>query len=99
MKSNGTDFVTLGEVVRELEEPLHRVEYVIRLRGIKPLATLSNVRVFVIGDDVSVAAALRDIKAHRQSVDLARASARPTKNAPAIAVAEASSVILHHVGR
>ncbi|MDE2506287.1 MAG: hypothetical protein KGM43_03655 [Planctomycetota bacterium] len=77
------------------------MQNVYRSRGIKPIATLGNARIFAADDVARVAFALRDIDARRESVDvgLATASARPTKNAPAIGVAEASSVIVHHVDR
>jgi hypothetical protein len=37
---------TVGEIARRLNEPLHRVEYVIRSRNIKPSALAGNCRVF-----------------------------------------------------
>src|ERR1700730_4638958 len=37
---------TVGEIARRLNEPLHRVEYVIRSRNIKPSAFAGNCRVF-----------------------------------------------------
>ncbi len=37
---------TVGEIARRLTKPLHRVEYVIRARGIEPLVIDGNSRVF-----------------------------------------------------
>jgi len=37
---------TVGEIARRFGEPLHRIEYVIRSRGIKPLGRAGNARVF-----------------------------------------------------
>ena len=41
---------TVGEIARRLNRPLHRVEYVIRSRDIKPAATAGNARVFSEAD-------------------------------------------------
>ena len=43
-------FPTVGEIARRLGEPLHRVEYVIRTRAIRPMGVAGNARVF--GDEV-----------------------------------------------
>lgn len=37
---------TIGEIARRLSEPVHRVQYVIRARGIRPCGWAGNVRVF-----------------------------------------------------
>lgn len=37
---------TTGEIARSLDEPTHRVEYVIRTRGIAPCGRAGNARVF-----------------------------------------------------
>lgn len=37
---------TIGEIARRTGQPLHRVEYLIRARGIKPVGCAGNVRVF-----------------------------------------------------
>ncbi len=44
---------TVGEIARRLNVPLHRVEYVIRSRGILPAAKAGNARLFT-DEDVSV---------------------------------------------
>jgi hypothetical protein len=37
---------TIGEIARRLGEPIHRVEYVIRVRRISPCGWAGNARVF-----------------------------------------------------
>lgn len=37
---------TIGEIARRLSEPVHRVQYVIRARGIRPCGWAGNARVF-----------------------------------------------------
>ena len=37
---------TIGEIARRLGEPIHRIEYVIRARGIRPTGWAGNARVF-----------------------------------------------------
>lgn len=38
--------LTVGEIARRIEQPLHRVEYVVRARGIEPDGWAGNLRVF-----------------------------------------------------
>jgi hypothetical protein len=42
---------TVGEIARRLGEPVHRVEYVIRSRKIRPATRAGNYRLFA-GEDV-----------------------------------------------
>ncbi len=51
---------TVGEIARRLGEPVHRVEYVIRARGLKPVAWAGHARVFAEADVDRIAAELRD---------------------------------------
>ena len=37
---------TVGEIARRVGKPLHRVEYVIRARQIRPIGRAGNARVF-----------------------------------------------------
>ncbi len=37
---------TIGEIARRLGEPVHRIEYVIRVRRIRPTGWAGNARVF-----------------------------------------------------
>ena len=63
--------LTIGAIARELGEPIHRVEYAIRTRGIKAECLAGHVRVF--GADVidRVADILREIDllhAHKEAL-------------------------------
>lgn len=53
--------LTTGAIARELEEPIHRIEHVIRTRGIEPEYLAGHIRVF--GADVveRIAEILRSI--------------------------------------
>jgi hypothetical protein len=58
---------TIGAIARELGEPIHRIEYVIKTRGIEPECVAGHIRVF--GADVveRIAEILRGIdRAHGQ---------------------------------
>jgi hypothetical protein len=57
---------TIGGIGRRLNEPLHRVDYAIKSRGIRPSAVIGNARVFTEDDVARIAAALRDIAAKRE---------------------------------
>ena len=58
-------FPTVGTIAEELDEPLHRVEYVIRSRRIKPCGMAGNARVFSESDVERIASELRRIDAER----------------------------------
>ena len=63
--------MTVGAIARELGEPIHRVEYAIRTRGIEPEAIAGHIRVFPPDAIERVADILRGIDreaAHRQGV-------------------------------
>jgi hypothetical protein len=53
--------LTVGAIAHELAEPLHRVQYAIKTRGIDPAARAGHIRVF--GDDAveRIADILREI--------------------------------------
>jgi hypothetical protein len=53
--------LTIGAIARELDEPLHRVEYAIRTRAIEPEAMAGHIRVFPPETVERVADVLRDI--------------------------------------
>ena len=38
--------LTIGEIARRLSKPVHRIEYVIRARAIRPSGWAGNARVF-----------------------------------------------------
>lgn len=58
---------TLGEIARRIDQPIHRVEYVIRARRIRPTAIAGNARVFSEPDVDRIAAQLRQIDAEKDS--------------------------------
>jgi hypothetical protein len=49
---------TVGEIARRLGQPVHRVEYVLRSRRIRPAGKAGNCRVFAEPDVERVRAAL-----------------------------------------
>jgi len=51
-------FPTVGEIARRLNEPIHRVSYIIRSRGITPGGWAGNSRVFAEADIQRIAAEL-----------------------------------------
>jgi hypothetical protein len=66
MPSTWRGIYTVGRIARRLNEPLHRVEYAVKTRGIEPVGIAGNVRVFEEDAVESVAAALRGIDARRE---------------------------------
>lgn len=42
--------LTVGEIARRLHAPVHRVEYVIRSRAIRPASRAGNARIFTDAD-------------------------------------------------
>ena len=59
-------FWTIGQIGRHLNEPLHRVECILRSRNITPSGMAGNARVFETEQVEEIAAALRDIDARRE---------------------------------
>lgn len=57
--------LTVGEISRRLGEPLHRIEYIIRARGIRPALRAGNARVFTEADLQRIAAELRRVDVER----------------------------------
>jgi hypothetical protein len=53
--------LTIGVIARQLDEPLHRVDYAIRTRAIEPEAIAGNLRIFPLEAVEQVAEILRDI--------------------------------------
>lgn len=58
--------LTVGEIARRLGEPLHRVEYLIRSRNIRPAGWAGHARVFRDADLTRIAAELRRIDGERE---------------------------------
>ena len=57
--------LTIGEIARRLNEPIHRVEYVIRSRAIAANSIAGTLRVFDEADLDRIANILRDIDDRR----------------------------------
>jgi hypothetical protein len=53
--------LTVGEIARRLSQPLHRIEYVIRSRHIRPVGWAGHARVFRDADLDRIASELRRI--------------------------------------
>ena len=57
---------TVGEIARRLSEPIHRVEYVIRSRGILPESKAGSARVFSETAICRIASELRRMDADKE---------------------------------
>lgn len=69
MASTAPASPTVGEIARRLNRPLHRVEYVIRARSIKPASIAGNARVFSEADVQYIAGELRRMDEERGIVE------------------------------
>lgn len=58
---------TVGEIARRIGQPLHRVEYVIRARGILPAGRAGNARVFTEADVVRIESELQRIARDKEA--------------------------------
>jgi hypothetical protein len=56
---------TVGEIARQLGEPIHRIEYVLRTRDIRPSGVAGNCRVYAEEDVERIAAELQRIDARK----------------------------------
>jgi hypothetical protein len=56
---------TVGEIARRLGEPVHRIEYVLRTRSIRPYGIAGNSRVYVEADVERIATELQRIDARK----------------------------------
>jgi len=63
-----TPVPTVGEIARRLGESLHRIEYVIRSRNIRPAGRAGHVRIFDETDVAHIADELRQIDARQELV-------------------------------
>jgi hypothetical protein len=61
-----TSVPTVGEIARRLGVPLHKVEYVIRARGIAPPGWAGNARVFTDADVAQIGSELKRIAAEKE---------------------------------
>lgn len=62
MSTHHISQLTVGEIARRLEEPIHRIEYVIHTRKIHPCAWAGNLRIFTKADVEQIAGELRRIE-------------------------------------
>lgn len=56
-------FMTVGEIARRLDASTHRIEYLIRVRGLQAIGKAGNARVFSEADVSYIASELRRIDA------------------------------------
>jgi DNA-binding transcriptional MerR regulator len=56
---------TVGEIARRLGVPVHRVEYLIRFRNIRPAGRAGNCRIYTEADVTQIATELQQIEARR----------------------------------
>lgn len=61
-----TTLPTVGEIARRLGQPVHRIEYLIRSRGLVPLGNAGNARVFSEATVDRIAAELHRIDEERE---------------------------------
>ena len=59
--------LTAGQIARQLNAPLHRVEYILRTREVRPIGRAGNIRVFAEADVEYIRAELRRIDAEREA--------------------------------
>ena len=65
MRSSVPAAPTVGEIARRLGEPVHRIEYVIRTRGLKPVSRAGHAGIYSEADVQYIASELRRIDAER----------------------------------
>ncbi len=63
---------TVGEIARRLNEPVHRIEYVLRTRDIQPIGMAGNARVYAEEDVERIAAFLAEIDEQQQRREVER---------------------------
>jgi hypothetical protein len=68
---------TVGEIARRLGHSIHRIEYVIRSRHIRPAFRAGNCRVFVEEDVERIAATLEEINTRKGASHEPPPSKRP----------------------
>ena len=59
---------TVGVIAERLRQPLHKVEYVIRARQIKPLGRAGNARVFSLAAVERISSELERIERERVGI-------------------------------
>lgn len=66
MPENLGKAATVGEIARSVAQPLHRVTYLIRARGIRPTLRVGNLRLFGEKDVEFIKRELRRIDVARE---------------------------------
>ncbi len=66
--SEPESLLTVGEIARRLRQPLHRVEYVIRTRNLRPTGWAGHARVFHDADLMWIASELVRIDHERGEI-------------------------------
>ena len=67
--------MTVGEISRLAKRPKHRIEYVIKSRGIAPCRIAGAYRIFSEADVAKIIAELREIEKTREAAALRRMDA------------------------
>jgi hypothetical protein len=57
---------TVGEIARRLDEPVHRIEYILRTRDIRPSGMAGHCRVYTEEDIERIAAELQCIDIRKE---------------------------------
>jgi hypothetical protein len=65
MVTAGRTYWTVGRLAEHLNEPIHRVQYAIRSRTIRPAGSAGNARVFDDEQVETIAATLREMDDRR----------------------------------
>lgn len=65
MADSAPAMTTVGEIARRLGEPVHRIEYVIRARRIRPTGRAGSARVFPEDAVKAIALELQRISANK----------------------------------
>lgn len=60
---------TVGAIARRLKRPLHRIEYLIRSRGLQPCGRAGNARIFSEDQVDYIASELSRIEAERGDLE------------------------------
>lgn len=61
MRSSVPASATVGEIARRLNEPVHRIEYVIRSRGLQPVSRAGHAGIYSDADVQNIASELHRI--------------------------------------
>jgi DNA-binding transcriptional MerR regulator len=69
---------TVGEIARRLDQPVHRIEYVIRSRLLRPTGRAGQVRIFTEEDVAFIAGQLQQIDARQGRDDTPEPERRPS---------------------